>query len=308
MNPNVLRYFVAVAEQKSLRAAGDVLHLSQSALSRQILKLEQELGAPLLERLPRGIELTSAGELFLRYARQGLGDFERISSEISALQGLHRGTIRIAAPEAFMQMVLPDCIRTFRQRYPGVNVVIRLGTTNAVVNDVRDGQVDFGIAFNPELDPDMTTYHDIAARIVAVMAPNHPLAGRSSMSLADLADVPLALPLPRSATGDLISRVARSTSVTLRAAVEASSVQMRLHMALHGDLVAILAHISAADLVRSGQLCEVPLRDRLLNQGKISLFGLVDRRLSLAADKFLQLFHNELQSSRFSAQMSSGAG
>lgn len=64
MNSNALRYFLAVADQRSLRAAGDILHLSQSALSRQIMKLEQELGAPLLERLPRGIRLTAAGELF----------------------------------------------------------------------------------------------------------------------------------------------------------------------------------------------------------------------------------------------------
>ncbi|WP_342358762.1 LysR family transcriptional regulator [Terrarubrum flagellatum] len=303
MNPNALRYFIAVAEQKSLRAAGDLLHISQSALSRQIMNLENELGAPLLERLPRGIRLTSAGELFLTYARQGVGEFDRLRSEVSALQGLYRGTIRIAAPEAFMQMALPDCICDFRRRYPGVNIIVKLGTTSAVVNDVRDGHVDFGIAFNPALDAEVTRFHEIPERIVAAMAPTHPLASRKRMSLGDLDGAPLALPLPSSATGELIFRAAREAGVKLRAAVETSSVQMRVRMALESDLVAILAHISVADLVREGRLHQVPLRDRLLGQGKIVLFGLSGRRLSVAADKFLKLFHSELQSPRFRAQI-----
>ncbi|MBN9063303.1 MAG: LysR family transcriptional regulator [Rhizobiales bacterium] len=303
MNPNSLRYFLAVAEHGSFRAAGDKLHLSQSALSRQILKLEHDLGAPLLERLPRGIRLTSAGELFLTYARQGVGEFERLRTEISALQGLYRGVIRIAAPEAFMHIALPECIRRFRARYPGVNIVVRLGSTNAIVEDVREGRVDFAIAFNPDLDPEMKIFHEIGERIMAIMAPDHPLAGRARMSLADLNDTPLALPLPNSATGALIYRTARESSIKLRGAVETSSVQMRLQMALDCGLVAILAYISAADLVRAGRLRHVQLREPSLNQGKIALFGLSGRRLSVAADKFLKLFHSELQSTRFRAQV-----
>ena len=305
MNPNALRHFLAVAEHRSLRAAGDKLHLSQSALSRQILKLEHELGAPLLERLPRGIRLTSAGELFLAYARQKVDEFERLRGEIGALQGLYRGTISIAAPEAFMHMALPHCIQQFRRRYPAVNIVVRLGTTVGVVDDVRDGRVDFGIAFNPELDAEMTVFFEIVERIVAVMAPGHPLATRTRMSLAELDGVPVALPLVSSATGELISRAARGSSVKLRAAVETSSVQMRLQMALDCGLVAILACISAADLVRAGRLRQVSLRDPSLNRGKIMLFGLSGRRLSVAADKFLKLFHSELRSPRFLAQVAS---
>ncbi|MBM6581189.1 LysR family transcriptional regulator [Microvirga sp. BT689] len=306
MNRNTLRYFIAIVEEGSMRAAAEVLHISQSALSRQIINLEEEIGAPLLERQPRGISLTSAGQLFLRYAREGISQFELVKSEVTALQGLHRGTVRVAAPESFMNMVLPDCIRTFRHQYPGVNTVVRIGTTNGVVEDVKDGAVDFGLAYNPELDTDMKISYSLPERIVAVMPYSHPLASREQLSISDLVDIPLALPLPQSATGDLIFRTARRSGVKLRAALESNSVQIRLNMAVHADLIALLAHISAADAIRSGAVKALPFRERSLNQGRITMFSLPGRRLSVAADAFQRLVHRELQSVRFRANTLGG--
>src|SRR5690606_5036317 len=116
--------------------------------SRQIINMEEELGAPLLERQPRGIGLTSAGQIFLRYAREGIAQYDLVKSELSALQGLHRGTVCVAAPEAFTNLLLPSCMRTFRAQYPGVQIVVRIDTTRGVVADVRDGVADFGIAYS----------------------------------------------------------------------------------------------------------------------------------------------------------------
>lgn len=105
MNPS-LRYFTAVARHGSIREAADDLHIAQSALSRQIHKLEEELGVPLLQRHPRGITLTSAGEIFLRYARSSLSQVEKVRSELDALKGLRRGTIVIHAIESLVPHLL----------------------------------------------------------------------------------------------------------------------------------------------------------------------------------------------------------
>src|SRR6478609_1260012 len=100
MHRTALRTFLAVAESGSMHAASNVLHLSQSAISRQILILEEDIGASLFERRARGVTLTSAGEIFVRYARDAMSEADRARSEISALQGLQRGTVRVAAAEA----------------------------------------------------------------------------------------------------------------------------------------------------------------------------------------------------------------
>jgi DNA-binding transcriptional LysR family regulator len=306
MNQSALRSFIAIAEHGSMRGAADAVHLTQSAISRQIKDLEAEFAAPLLERLPRGTALTSAGEAFLKFARDALASSDRVKSEISALRGLHTGLIRVAAPEAFMQIVLPECMTAFRRRYPGVSFDIRFATTRGVVSEVREGRADFGIAFNPEVDADMEIAFSIGERMVAAMAPHHPLADRQSLSMPEVADYALALPAPQSATGTLVYQVARATGVKLHAAIESSSVTIRVNMAVQSDVVAILAHISVVDLVRDKALVEVPMVEAAFNRGRIALFSMKGRRLSAAADAFQRMVHTELQSGRFRSRVSAG--
>lgn len=290
MNWNSLRYFVAIAEQGSLRAAADQLHISQSALSRQIINLEQELGVPLLERLPRGIDLTSAGQIFLRYAREGLAKYDLVKSDVSALQGMHRGTVRVSAPEAFSRLVLPDCMEAFRRRYPGVEIVARIvQSTQSVMTDVRDAAADFGIAYSGEIDPDMEVDFSMSTSIVAIMSPTNALASRKTLSLSDLAGVPLALPIAHSMTGELIYRAARRRGVRLDGVLRSTSVHMRLELALRTDVVALLADMIASDMVRSGRARAVPIAEPAFTRGAIRVLRLPRRRLSTAASAFQQM-------------------
>ena len=115
-----LRYFAAVARHGSIREAAEELHVAQSALSRQIQKLEQDFGVPLFQRHARGVELTSAGEIFLRHARSSLRQTERVRSELDALKGLRRGTINLQAIESLVPGVLPQAILRFSARHPGI--------------------------------------------------------------------------------------------------------------------------------------------------------------------------------------------
>lgn len=300
MNRNALRYFVAVAEQGSLRAAADFLHIAQSALSRQIMNLEDELGVALLERLPRGIELTPAGQIFLRYARDSLAQFDLVKSEVSALQGLHRGTVRVSAPEAFSRLVLPACMESFRSNYPGVEVIARImQTTQAVVTDVRDVVVDFGIAYSSEIDDDVQVDFEMKTNIVAVMNPDNPLAERESITIADLAGLPLALPIAHSLTGDLIFQTARRAGVRLRPALLSNSVHLRLTLATRTDVIALLADITAADAVKQGLARAVPMTEASFSTGTIRVFTLPRRRLDAAAETFRRLVISELEAMRF---------
>ena len=91
-----LRYVDEVARAGSIRKAAGQLHVTASAVNRRVMDLEEELGAPLFERRARGVRLTAAGELFVRYIREQSGDVERMKSQIEDLKGLRRGTVRIA--------------------------------------------------------------------------------------------------------------------------------------------------------------------------------------------------------------------
>src|ERR1700716_866639 len=113
-----LRSVEEVARAEPIRKAADVLHVPASAVNRRIMDLEEELGAPLFERRPRGVRLTAAGELFVRYIREQTGDVERMKSQIEDLKGLRRGTVRIACSQALALDFLPREIAAYRAKFP----------------------------------------------------------------------------------------------------------------------------------------------------------------------------------------------
>ena len=121
-----LRYVDEVARAGSIRRAAEQLHVTASAVNRRVMDLEEELGAPLFERRARGVRLTAAGELFVRYIREQSGDVERMKSQIEDLKGLRRGTVRIACSQALALDFLPREIAAYRARFPLVQFEVQV--------------------------------------------------------------------------------------------------------------------------------------------------------------------------------------
>src|ERR1700750_3359135 len=113
----IMRYVDEVARTGSIRKAADQLNVTASAVNRRIMDLEDELGAPLFERLPRGVRLTAAGEVFVHYLRKQNGEVGRMKSQIEDLKGLRRGTVRIACSQALALDFLPRAISEFRKSH-----------------------------------------------------------------------------------------------------------------------------------------------------------------------------------------------
>src|ERR1043166_8570334 len=122
----MLRYVDEVARAGSIRKAADQLNVTASAVNRRIMDLEEELGAQLFERRPRGVRLTSAGEVFVHYLRQQSGDVERMKSQIEDLKGLRRGTVRIACSQALALDFLPREIAAYRAKFPLVQFDVKV--------------------------------------------------------------------------------------------------------------------------------------------------------------------------------------
>lgn len=195
MDIKELDIFLAVADQLHFGRAGRTCHLSPSAVTRTIQRLEEEIGSALFVRDNRKVELSYAGECFRRYARQALHDYQQFKDALTQLPEV-AGTLRLYASITAVYTVLPDLLEAFRQQHPNVQLELHTGAAEQAVAQVEAGEMDVAVAAIPERGrgdilylPLMTTdLVFIAARsrakLYAAMIENEP----------DLARIPLILP------------------------------------------------------------------------------------------------------------------
>jgi DNA-binding transcriptional LysR family regulator len=296
-----LRYFTAVARCGSIREAAEELHVAQSALSRQIQKLEDELGVPLFQRHSRGVELTSAGEILLGYAQTSQRQVERVRSEVDALKGLRRGIVHVSAIESLVPHLLPEVIARFNRRHPGIQFDIAIEGSDRVLSAVREGRTDIGLTFHPPADPELATAFKVRAPLLAIMSSQHPLAGRPRVSMAECAAYPVALPMRNTSSGTLIDLACKAAGVHMKPVLQVNSIPLRVAFLRDGKGITFLPRLSAWDSLRTGELVGVPIRDRLVNTGTIDAVTHVSRQLPLAAEEFLRVVQGELQDLRMPA-------
>lgn len=288
-----LRYFTAVARHGSIREAAEDLHIAQSALSRQIHKLEQELGVPLLQRHARGVELTSAGEIFLRYARSSVRQVERVRSELDALKGLRRGTVTIHSIESLVPHLLPRAVARFRERHPNIAFEITIDGSDHVVEAVREGRTDIGLAFYPPAERELVTVFKMREPLVAMMSSRHPLARLPRVSLADCSAYPIASPMRNTGSRLLIDLACKTAGIHIVPALETNSIPLRVQFVHVNDGITFLSRLSGWDSLRSGELVAVPIRDRLVNNATIDAITHGSRQLPIAAEEFLRFLQGE---------------
>ena len=294
-NPG-LRYFAAVARHGSIRGAAEELRVAQSALSRQILKLEADFGMPLFERWARGVHLTAAGTIFLRYARSSLQQVDEVRSELDALNGLRRGVVNIQSIESLVQHFLPRAISRFSQQHPGITFDVTIDASDHVVAAVREGRTDIGLVFYPPRERELRTVFRTGEPLVALMSASHPLARRSRVSLANAMLYPIALPVCNSGSRMLIDAACKAAGIYLTPVLETNSVQLLVHFAHENMGITFQSRLSAWDSLRAGKLVAVPLRDSLVNSATLDAITLVSRRLPTAAEEFLRFLHDEFRS------------
>ncbi|MGX1852794.1 LysR family transcriptional regulator [Streptomyces sp. NBC_01456] len=189
MELHQMRYVVAVAETGGFTRAAERCRVVQSALSHQIARLEKELGARLFDRTSRSVRLTAAGEAFLPVARQTLQSAERARAEVAAATGEVRGRLAVGAISTVGAVDLARELGDFHARYPQVQISLLMDMTEPLVEKVREGALD--VAFIGMVPTARTTgvrEKELArGELVAVVPPDHPLAGREWTTLARVA-------------------------------------------------------------------------------------------------------------------------
>ncbi|NYI45659.1 DNA-binding transcriptional LysR family regulator [Nocardioides aromaticivorans] len=185
-----MRYVVAVAELGSFTRAAERCFVVQSALSHQVARLEQELGARLFHRTSRQVRLSAAGEAFLPVARQCLEAADRAAAEVAAATGEIRGPLSVGVIPTVAAVDVPATLQAFRAEHPGVQVRFASGSSDELVRSVAEGRLDLAFLGLPEGQE----VAGVASRVLArdrhraVVAPDHPLAGRRRLRLDRLAD------------------------------------------------------------------------------------------------------------------------
>ena len=189
-----LRYFIAVAEELHFRRAAARLHISQPPLSQQIARLEEELGATLLNRTRRRVELTAAGEAFLRDARTMLGELDVAVATVRRIDTGQAGLLRVNFVGSALLSIVPGIVQRFRRARPGVELELRERSTLEQLRALTAGVVDVGLV-RPPIDTDEGLRAEVVMRerTVAAIPTGHPLAKLSRVPLRRMAAEPLVL-------------------------------------------------------------------------------------------------------------------
>jgi DNA-binding transcriptional LysR family regulator len=274
-----LRYFVEVARTGSLAAASDHLHVAVSAISRQISKLEEDVGAPLFERLPRGMVLTDSGELLAEHARRTLLEAEAVLGEISAGESKGRRLLRIGCTEGFTRSFLPAVLARHREAASNARYVLRSGTPSQVEHWVAVGEVDIGVAFSSGNTPELDVVFSMEMPVRALLGPQHPLASRASLTLADLAAYPIAL-LERGTTVRQLFELCCSTRGIRIEPVLSSNNSAALHaFAALAGAITLGSSVALKGWMNERSMVWRPIDEPVLSQRVLQVTTMRERRL-----------------------------
>lgn len=182
-----LQYFIKVAKKQHVTQAAEELHVAQSAVSRQIHQLEEELGVTLFVQKGRNLQLTPVGQLFLTRVEAILSDLERAVDEIHEFLDPDAGEIRIGFPHSLGMNLLPRIVADFRKEHPNVKFKLKQGTYNSLIRDVQSGEIDLAlISPLPEKSEHVCGEVLFTEELFAILPANHRLADKSSIRLDQL--------------------------------------------------------------------------------------------------------------------------
>jgi|HigsolmetaAR203D_1030402.scaffolds.fasta_scaffold03482_5 LysR family hydrogen peroxide-inducible transcriptional activator len=189
MELNQLEYVVALEKYMSFSIASEEINISQSNLSYQIKKLEDELGVRIFTRTTRSVQLTPAGEEFVAFARRMLNEIDQIKARMLEYGNLKRGSIRVGAIPIITPLGITPVIARFQRTYPGIHVQLIEENSDLLVRRMMNQEIDVAFITSPfESQQQFDFYPVINDRLVLIVSPDNPLAKRRKVKLAELAN------------------------------------------------------------------------------------------------------------------------
>ena len=283
MHAAVLRYFEAVAEEGSIRRASERLHISPSAVDRQILKLEDYFGTPLFERRPNGMRLTDAGQLVLRHSRDTLHDFARLRGDIDNLRGVVSGQVTITTLDSLTVHFLPEAMARFVAAHPAVQIRVVALDPVETMHSVAQGHADLGLTFSPARRRGVSLLADVPSPMCAIMAPDHELAARSSVTLDECGAFRLLYQDHSGSMQPFFGAEMDAFKSAHQPLVVSNTLAVLKRLLLRGVGVAFYTRLGFTEELAGGRLVAVPLEDERLSTLRLCLIAPSDRLPTVAA-------------------------
>jgi LysR family cyn operon transcriptional activator len=248
MELRALKYLIAVAEHGNFTRAAEALHVSQPALSQQILQMEERMDAVLLDRSGRTVKVTDAGQAYIAHARRALSELESGRRAIHDVRDLSRGTVRLAMTPTFTAYLIGPLVAAFRAQFPAITVKAFEMSMDTIAAAIEADEVDLGIAFALARGADIDSLPLFTEQLRVVVADNHPWAGRTSLDVRSLEDGELALLSKNFVTRVHIDDYLQASQVAPRVAVEVNTISALVEIVRHGKLLTILPEAIAGQL------------------------------------------------------------
>jgi len=292
-----LHYIDTVARSGSIRRAASKLSITSTALNRRILAMEDELGVPIFERLPRGVRLSTAGELLIQHIRSQIADMERVKSQIADLSGARRGHVSIVCGQALLPYFISEQIALYRKEHPAVTFSVKVCDRKAAVEQLTSFDADLSVVFEPFRTAEFQPLGRVEQSIQALMSASHPLAAKKQLGWSDLLSTPVVLPTASNGMRYLLDDAMLRKGDELEKVIESDNFDFIRNYLIHEDCVSFQLPIgikptssdNASQADAEGDRDEIVSRDiddRAVPGGNLFVAQLKGRVLPVAAALF----------------------
>ena len=283
-----LRYIDVVARERSIRKASEKLNITSTALNRRILALEDEVGTPLFERLPSGVRLNTAGELFIQHIRSQMTDLSRVLSQISDLSGVRRGHVTISGGPELLASFLPKQIAQYRQEFEAVQFDVVRHTPAESLAALINFESDMAFVFDSVLPSDVHIVASVSQPLYALVQDSHPLAANSILKLQDCLAWPVVSPQTDSGLKTMLEVGRLRTAANLQTVIHTDETEFVLDYVRREQAVGFAIPLSFEGSTQSlSGLKAIAIDERDVPPGIVHLVQRKGRVLSVAAAKFM---------------------
>lgn len=296
-----LRAFDETVRAGSIRKASDVLGVAPSSVSRHIAILERQIGTALFYRRADGIELTHAGQLVAEFVRTVLMDYDTLRTDLDDFRGTQRRLVKLALVESIAHSGPVGAISKFLKSYRTVSFDMRLMPAPQVIEVVRQGTYDIGVAYCAPADPDIVTLASMPEPVVLVVRSKDKLASAEQVELRDVAMLPLALPDRDFGVRQLLDRAAATGGFQLTPALSSNVFETLRDFVRLGAGVAILPMRAVWHREGIEDLKIIPLAGAAFRDATIDVIVLRKRRLPRVVKTFVDHLIEEISATRVKA-------
>ncbi|AEA64980.1 MULTISPECIES: LysR family transcriptional regulator [Burkholderia] len=291
-------YFYEAVRCGTIRAAADWLDVAPSAVSRQIGLLEKELDATLVERHARGVTPTEAGRCVIEYFREQLAHRDDLISRLQELRGLKTGQVSLVLGEGFVSDLLAGPMQQFCRQFPGIRVNLDVGSTNDVIRKISNDEGEIGLVYNPPTEPKLVSRAAKRQPMMAIVGPDFPRRGHKVLTVQQLATYPLAATHPSYGTRQMMEAVEYAERVRLGPIVTTNSFAILKEFVKSGLGISVMPAFAVAAELQARELFAIEIAHPILENAEAHMVTRVGRKLSVAANKMLQMMTGQMRAFR----------